>query len=340
MTRWAILGTGRIAHDFTTALDHIDDAKAVACASRSKARSEEYARAHGIEHAFGSYEEMLAQKDLFDVVYIGSPHGQHHHHLMMCIEAGANVLCEKAFTLNARQAKEVVSAARAKGVFVMEAMWTRFLPCTKAIQAILENEELGEIVTVQGTFGFINPGAERLSVKALGGGALLDIGVYLLTWAGIANKDAPAELECAIGNLLSTGADEQAQIVLRFSEHSTASLFCSLRAHQPNTFDIIGTRGIVHIHKPFWTPTKYTVTKVGEEPQTFEVPHVKEVNAAHKYNFDNSEGLHHEAAHVGECLAKGLKESPVMPLDLTVQYMELMDRIRERLGVVYDCDAE
>lgn len=337
--RWGILGTGKIAHDFVTAVGHVEDIQVVACGSRSLERSTQFAEAHNIATPYGSYEELLMHD--CDVIYVASPHGLHFQHMMQCIEAGRNVLCEKAFTLNAAQAKKVCDAAKQKKVFVMEAMWTRFLPCILALQQLLASNAIGEVVTAQGTFGFVDPGAARLSVRALGGGALLDIGIYLLTLAGIAYGDKEPEVVSAIGNLYDsgTGADEQVQMVLRYGQHSTASLFCSLRAHLPNEFHIVGTQGRIHIHAPFWTPTSFTVVKEGVADEKHEFQPVP-LAPGETYNFLNSVNLRFEAMHVEECLRGGLPESPVMPLSKTVQYMALLDEMRRRVGVVYDCDNE
>mmetsp|Transcript_9023 Transcript_9023/g.37206 ORF Transcript_9023/g.37206 Transcript_9023/m.37206 type:complete len:345 (+) Transcript_9023:57-1091(+) len=335
-TRWAILGTGNIAHDMVTALAYVEGAVVVAVGSRTLERAKAFVEENGLSEAkaYGSYAELAACD--CDAVYIGSPHGYHHEHALMCIKEGKNVLCEKALTLNARQAREVVEAAKEKGTFFMEAMWTRFLPAVLAIQAELPS--IGDVKVVAATFGFkADPSVTRLSTKELGGGALLDIGVYLVNWAGIAFSDKTAEVLSATGSLLPSGVDETVAMTLRYGE-GLAHLVCSLAADMPNDLDIIGTEGRIRVHSPFWTPTDFTITRGGkEERRSF--PYA-ETKAGHRFNFVNSVGLQYEARHVQECFAKGLKESHVMPLARSLQVMDLLDDLRARLGVCYDCDKQ
>jgi len=185
-TRWGILSTGRIAHDFVTALRYAPGARVAAVSSRSVESAQSFIDENKLTGAvaYGSPEE-LAGSELVDIIYVASPHSHHYQHMKTCLEHGKNVLCEKAFTLTAAQTREVIELARAKGVFLMEAMWTRYLP---AIRALVETHlpRIGDVTMVQADFGFVDPGVQRLSDPHLGGGALLDIGVYSLTFPALA----------------------------------------------------------------------------------------------------------------------------------------------------------
>jgi predicted dehydrogenase len=322
--RWGILGPGKIAAKFAADLALVDGAELVAVASRSQGRADEFGTRFSARYRFGSYGELADCPDV-DVVYVASPHSEHHAHTLLCLNAGKAVLCEKAFAFNARQAAEMIAVARERGVFLMEALWTRFLPVTLKALEIVQAGEIGELVHLAADFGFAAPPDPkgRLFNPDLAGGSLLDIGLYplFISTLFLGKSD---EIR-ATGTLAPTGVDLSCAMALRFPNGATASLASTLAARTDTTCTLYGTRGKVFIHPRFHESAGLTVFRDGQEPEIIETGR-------------EGEGYCYEARHVQDCLQQGLTESPLLPLAFSLEQMERLDEVRRQMGVRYPAD--
>jgi len=318
--RWGVLSTGRIAGVFATGLASLPDAELLAVGSRSAAGAAAFAERFHVPRAYASYDELVADPDI-DAVYIATPHSSHATEALRAIAAGKAVLCEKPFTINAAEAAAVVAAARARGVFLMEAMWTRFLPVFVAIREQIAAGRIGEVRMLTADFGFrtaVNP-ASRLFDPALGGGALLDVGVYCVSLASMLFGQ-PERIE-SLANLGSTGVDEQAAILLGHATGAMALLATATRTATPHEAVILGTDGMIRVAAPWWAAREYRIT-AGGVTEDCPLPPL-------------GNGYAHEAAEVARCVRAGLTESPVMPLDETVAIMRTLDALRAQWGLRY-----
>ena len=227
--RWGVIGTGRIAHTFASDIQLIDEGVIVAVGSRSSESANAFANEFNIPHPYSSYEELLTNPDV-DVVYVGTPHPMHHDNALLALEHGKPVLVEKAFTMTASEARDLVRVAREKKLFMMEAMWTRFLPHVVAIRELIANGELGEIVTVEADHGqwFEEDPASRLFAPELGGGALLDLGVYPISFASMILGE-PSRVTALVDPAF-TGVDGQSSMLFGYESGAHAVLTCTTRA--------------------------------------------------------------------------------------------------------------
>ena len=322
-TRWGILSTGRIAGIFAEGLQSTENAELLAVGSRTQEAADAFAEKWNVPHCHASYEALAADPDV-DAIYVATPHPFHKLNSLLCIEAGKAVLCEKPFTINAAEAEAVVAAARRKQVFCMEAMWSRFLPLTRKVRAMIDEGAIGDVRMVVIDFGFragLDPEG-RLFKPALGGGGLLDVGVYAVSLAQWI-LGTPTDV-ASLAHLGETGVDEQAAFILKFAGGELAVLCSAIRTNTPQQAEILGTEGRVHI-QPFWKPTQATLVK-GQETQGIGLP------------FDGN-GYNYEAAEVGACLRAGKLESDVMPLDETIEIMRTLDRIRAQWPLKYPMES-
>jgi predicted dehydrogenase len=324
--RWGILATGRIANGFAAALDLLPDATLAAVASRRVESAEKFASEHGtpgVTRAYGSYAELVEDPEV-DVVYVASPHALHHEHTMLAFDAGKPVLCEKALTLNAREAEDLVRVARERRLFFMEAMWMRCNPVIRRVKQLADHGHLGRIQQVRADLGFLvdAPETHRLLAPELGGGVLLDMGVYALTFAHLFLGD-PEKVE-AVAEMSSSGIDLNLAVSLGWEGGAVAALSSTMTAWSPRTASIATDRGRIDLGEAFHHPTEAFWAEDGEA-------HVirEEVLGT---------GLAHEAAEVMRCLRSGEIESPLVPLDESLAIMRLMDRIRDRIGLRYAVD--
>ncbi|GAA3386582.1 Gfo/Idh/MocA family protein [Cryptosporangium minutisporangium] len=312
--RWGILGTGSIARSFTHDLLTLDGHEVVAVGSRAAETAQAFADAHGIPRAHASYQ-ALAEDAEVDVVYVATPHSGHAAAALTCIAAGRGVLVEKPFTLDAVSAAEVVDAARAAGVFCMEAMWTRFNPAVARMRELLADGAIGEVVSIHADFGFPAPydPAGRLFSPELGGGALLDLGVYPISLASMV-LGAPSTVLATAG-LAPTGVDANTGIVLGYDSGAVAVLHCSLRGSSPIRATIVGTAGRMELPTPFFRAEALTLVRSDAEPvtETFELPGL---------------GYTFQAEEVARCVRAGLTESSLMTLDETLSIMRTLDEVR------------
>jgi predicted dehydrogenase len=320
--RWGILAPGGIAHSMASALRARTRQQVQAVGSRSLERAEAFAREFGAPAAYGSYAELVAAPDV-DVIYVASPHSEHHEHALQAIRAGKHVLVEKAFTRNHREALEVVQTARGSGVFAMEAMWTRFLPHIDVVRQALETGLLGNVHLVLADHGQpLHPGGpRRLSDPELAGGALLDLGVYPLSFASFVLGNLASV--SATGSLTGLGVDAQESITVTGDSGALGILGATMLAKTPTSASICGTKARLELEGEFYQAT--TVRLVAPDGTVLDT-----------YQPDEAEhGLHFEAVEVARRVAAGEHESPLMPLDETLRIMAAMDQVRAQLGVRY-----
>ena len=324
--RWGIAGTGRMAAVFAEELRRVPDCVVGAVGSRDGDRAYSFAAGHaqpaGVHpvKAHGSYLDLAHDPDV-DVIYVATPHPQHKAVALAAIEAGKAVLVEKAFTATLAGAREVVDAARAKRVFAMEGMWTRFQPAVVALREVIGSGRLGELVAVQGdlfSYRAYNP-ADRLFAPELGGGAVLDLGPYLVSFAQMLLGD-PSEVQVR-GTTYPNGVDASASFLLTYPGDAMATLMCSLRAEGPGRMVVVGTKGWAEVHPRFHHPTRLTVHRQGVLEHDFDL-------------MPMGRGYTHEIIEVNQCLADGLTESPVMPLDCTLSVMSVLQQALDTLGNV------
>ncbi|MBA3417747.1 MAG: Gfo/Idh/MocA family protein [Geodermatophilaceae bacterium] len=317
--RWGVLGPGRIAHVFVEALARHTVQRVVAVGSRSADRADAFAAAHDIPRAHKSYDALAADPGV-DVVYVASPTGQHHEHALLALAAGKHVLVEKSFSRTAAEAGEMVAAARAADVVLLEAMWTRFLPHIDVVRQLVRDGVLGEIQTVIADHGqLLTPDeAPRLHRPDLGGGALLDLGVYPVSFAALV-LGAPDAIT-ATGEMAPTGVDAQVSAVLRTGA-AHAVVTATLTARTPTTASVSGTTGRVELAADFYTPSELVLTTPAGRA-------IREVDPIRGH-----EGLCYQAAHLADLVARGRRDSPLLPLDETVSIMETIDEIRRQIAV-------
>jgi predicted dehydrogenase len=324
--RWGIVGTGGIAAAFASDLQLIDDATLVAVGSRAPDAAADFARRFNVHRAYPSYAELVADP-LVDVVYIAAPQSVHAANIRLAVQAGKAVLCEKPFTINAAEARDVVQLARQRGVFLMEAMWTRFLPHMRRIDQLIRSQALGEITTIVADHGQHIPAGNghRLHDPALGGGALLDLGVYPVSLA-VHILGEPATVTAA-GSFLSNGVDGQTSMLLTYENGAHAVLTTTLNAHTANRATIAGTAARIEIDDVWYTPTSFSLLRPGiSTPERFEKPRI-------------GGGLRYQAIAVGELLRQGATESPLMPLDESITVMQVMDEVRRQIGLSYPSET-
>uniref|UniRef100_A0A3Q3X8C8 Trans-1,2-dihydrobenzene-1,2-diol dehydrogenase n=1 Tax=Mola mola TaxID=94237 RepID=A0A3Q3X8C8_MOLML len=332
-TRWGLCGAGKISHDFSVAMKTLphENHQIAAIASRSLVRAKEFAKKHRIPTAYGRYEELAKNPDI-DIVYLGVLHTEHWKVGLLFLEAGKNVLCEKPFAMNSKQVKDLVAAAKKNNVFLMEAIWSRCFPAHAEVRRLLAERALGEVKLVKAYFGSPQLHIPRSVQKELGGGALLDIGVYCLQFVlMVFDGERPQSIQ-ATGVLLDSGVDESVTVVMKFSRNRMALCAFSIAVRLPNDAVISGTEGSIKVLGPMHCPTTLLVN---DQETEYILP-----EPCLPLNFTNSTGLRYEAEEVRQCLLKGLKESPQMPLADSILLTEIMDEIRKQIGVVFSQDSQ
>jgi len=320
-TRWGILGTGNIASQFARGLAELDDAQLVAVGSRTAESAEAFGERFSAPHRHSSYAALASDPDI-DAIYVATPHPLHHDNTIMGLEAGKAVLCEKPFAINAGQAQAMIATARARGVFLMEAMWTRFLPHMIRLRELLAAGVIGEVRMLQADFGFrtsFNPKG-RLFDPALGGGALLDVGIYTVSLASMIL--GTPERVTGMAQLGETGVDEQSAMLFGYSGGRLALLSQAIRTNSPHEALLLGTTGKIRVHSSWWKAAPITLSVDGQPDELIDVPAI-------------GNGYNYEAAEVGRCLRAGRTESEVMPLDETLAIMRTLDEVRAQWGLRY-----
>ena len=319
---WAILGCGKIARKFAGDLKLLPNARLYAAASRSLENAQVFANEFGFEKAYGSYEEMLLDPAV-DVVYIASPHSHHCEHTLLCLNHQKAVLCEKAFAMNSREVSLMIEASRKNKTFLMEAFWTMFQPSFQKVMEIIRSGELGALKMIHSDFAFnadYNP-EKRLYNVALGGGSLLDIGIYPIFMSLMA-FGKPSEIK-TMASICPTGAEESIMMSFKYPGGEIASLVSSFASHSSTQTEFSFENGFIRLNRRFFCPTTITYWKSGEEEKII--------------TFEKGIGFGYEleAAHVMECLDAGKTESDMMPLSLSADLMETMDRVRKDAGIVF-----
>jgi predicted dehydrogenase len=318
--RWGILGTGDIAASFVTDLARLDDHVVASVGSRSATAADAFGERHGIPRRHGSYA-ALVEDDGVDVVYVATPHPFHRENALLAIAAGKHVLVEKPFALNAVQGREVFAAARARGVFVMEAMWTRFLPWVVDLLDLVADGTLGELTAVSAEFGvlFAPDPSSRLMAPELGGGSLLDLGVYPLSLACLL-LGAPETLT-AVSVPTATGVDARTSVLMTHAGGTHALVSSSMVAAHANRATVVGTEGRVEVDPPFFTAGGFDLTVGG-------------TTSRHEHPADGT-GLRHQAVEVARCVRTGLTESPHRTHADTLVVLDAMDDVRRQIGLRY-----
>ncbi|XP_050450446.1 trans-1,2-dihydrobenzene-1,2-diol dehydrogenase-like [Cataglyphis hispanica] len=329
--RWGITSAGKIAHDFTLALRTLpaNEHEIIAVAARQLSRAQDFANFHKIQKAYDDYEKLALNEDI-DIVYIGVIHPQHFDIAMLMLQHGKHVLCEKPLTLNLKQTTELINYARRKKLFLMEAVWSRCFPVYDAIRKELASGNIGDIYQVIVSFGFGISNIDRISKKELGGGTVMDLGIYCLQFSCLAyNNEMPESIK-ASGILNENGVDMSMSATLLYKGDRTATVMTQALVNLPNEAYICGTKGMIKVPS-FWCPT---TVDLPSGKLNFSLPELNE-----KTNFINSAGLSYEAAEARECILKGLIESPKVTHDTSLLLARLEDEIRKQLGVVYPQDA-
>ena len=318
--RWGILGTGSIAKQFARGLAVLPDAELAAVGSRTQENADKFGDEFDVPRRHASYADLADDANV-DAIYVATPHSFHKPNSILCLEAGKAVLCEKPFAINAREAAEMIDAARKKNVFLMEAMWSRFFPVTAKVREWLAEGAIGEVRMLEADFGF---GAgfnreSRLFNPELGGGALLDVGVYAVSFASMV-LGAPTRV-AGLAHLGESGVDEESAMLLGYDKGEIAVLYTAVRINTPQHAFILGRNGRIEMPPQFWKPTR-AMLSAGDRSETIEI------------EFEGN-GYNYEAAEVARCLREGKLESDAMPLDETLSIMKTMDRIREQWGLKY-----
>jgi len=320
--RWGVLAPGWIAGQFAAALRRGTRQEIVAAGSRSFDRARAFAEEHGAPTAYGSYDELVHDPQV-DIVYVASPHSEHHRQARLALEAGKPVLVEKAFTRNATEARDLIDLAHARGLFLLEGMWSRFLPHYDVLQQAVQGGLIGDVTTVFADHGqhLYPDGPDRLSNPDLAGGALLDLAVYPISFADFVL--GPFTTITATGTLTDRGVDQQESLTVANAAGALGVLHASMLAASPCTASICGTDGRLDIAGTFYLPATVTLydrdgTAIDRYEPTADVAH---------------QGLRYEAADAARCVTGGATESPLHPPATTLRIMEAMDEVRRQLGV-------
>jgi predicted dehydrogenase len=320
MIRWGIVGPGAIASGFAEAMAMVDDGEITAVASRSLERAEAFGERFGIPKRYGDARE-LADDPGVEVVYVATPHSRHEADVMTLLEAGKHVLCEKPFALNAPQARRMVESARRRGLFLMEAIWSRFLPAYKVLVDVIGEGRIGNPMLVEADFGFRVPvqPEHRHFNRELGGGALLDLGIYPVQLCTLVL--GPVTDVTAFASIGGTSVDEVTVALLRHAQGTLGVVKAALRVDLACTARIAGTEGAIDLPAFMHCPASLTVSsRAGTE----------RIDASFEGN-----GLRFEIAEVNRCLADGVGESLVIPLDESIALAAVLDEIRAQIGVAY-----
>jgi predicted dehydrogenase len=324
--KWGVLTAGKMSAKFVNALKLLGNAELYAVGARDLARAKVFAQEHGFKKSYGSYQELAADPDV-EVIYIASPHSHHFEHTMLCLQNHKAVLCEKAFSLNLSEAQAMIDEARRQNVFLMEALWPPFQPMYQKTKDLLQQGEIGKLIHLSARFGFQPPydPVDRKYNLALGGGSLLDIGIYpvhdILYFMGV--PDAIT----AKATFSPTGSEDSIQIIFGFQDGRTATAFSSFQVNAGIGCTLYGENGNLSFSRGRDMSQQLSLAVHGKTPEDYAL---------------NPQGMgyHYEAEEMMRCMEQGKIESPVVPHSYTLQLMSLLDRIREEAGIVFpdrDC---
>jgi len=328
--KWGIASAGKISHDFAVALSTLpeDEHSIVAVAARDLKRAEEFAKTFEIPKSYDSYEKLAKDPEI-QIVYIGAIHPQHYDIGIMMLENGKHVLCEKPLCMNEKQARKLITYAERKKLFLMEAVWSRYFPAYQYIRKQIETGLLGNIEQVDVQFGFDLNEAERVQKKELGGGTILDIGIYTIQVSQWAFQQPPKSIE-AKGELNSEGVDIEVSAKLIYSENAVSNIKFSAKEPLSNAAVIKGSKASITL-KNFWCPT--TIIDIDGKEKTWVLPESK-----FKTNFVNSVGLRYEVEEARKCILEGKIQSDHMNHNESLLFAHIEDELRKQVGVVYKED--
>ena len=327
MIRWGIMGCGRIARKFAADLRYATDNELVAVGSRSRENATAFAADFPVTHIHDSYEALAENKHV-DVIYVATPHNLHFGNTLLCLNNNKAVLCEKPFAMNLAEAAMMIKVAREKKLFLMEALWTKFLPHFIKTKEMVTSGEIGTIKSMLVNFGFrpVAPVPKRLFDPALGGGTIMDIGIYNIFMA-LSFLGKPDAID-AVMTPADTGVDEQCAVLFRYANGSLAQLFSTFSSDLATEADICGEKGRIRLTSRFYEPSASIEFYPGKMDSKKEVSFDKEAGVGYQY----------EARHVAECLKKGWTESPVMTHEDSLLLMETLDKVRKIAGIKYAQD--
>lgn len=323
--RWGIIGPGKIAQKFAAALELVPGARLYAVASRDIEKAKQFAATHGAPFFYGDYE-ALADNNEIDAVYIATPHSFHHAHVLLCLQRKKAVLCEKPMSVNYASTAEMIAVARQNNVFLMEAMWTRFLPSIQKTLQLVNDGIIGELKYLQADFGFAAPfdvGSRLYDIK-LGGGSLLDVGVYPLFLA-LLIMGKPDEIK-ALARQAVTGADETTSAMLLYKDGRMAHILSSIVAQTPIIAEITGTQGTIVLERPWYKGSMIRIRKNDVITDSIALPYGKN-------------GFEFQISEVHECLQEGRTESLQLPLDFSLLLSEVMEDIGKISNITYETAA-
>jgi dihydrodiol dehydrogenase / D-xylose 1-dehydrogenase (NADP) len=322
--RWGIIGTGNIAKIFARDMPYAPGAELVAVGSRNQATADAFGDMFNVPRRYGSYEGLIDDPEV-DVVYVATPHPAHHDVTIALLNAGKHVLCEKPFAMNTAEAREMIDAARANNRFLMEAMWTRFRPAMVKVREFIQGGEIGEVQYLTANMGWNNPFDPefRLYNKELGGSALLDAGVYAVSFAHMVLGE-PDQI-VSVATLGETGVDENCMITTHYPGGAVANAGITVRANSRNLAMIAGTQGSILMDHDWHRPSTFTIFRNGKDPEFFDCSH-------------EGTGYQFEMLEVMRCIREGKTEHPVMPLDETLQIQAIMEKVIKDWGVTYPTD--
>ncbi len=320
MFKWGILGAGKIAGKFAEDLKTVPGAELYAVASRDLAKAKEFSEENGFNKSYGNYEDLV-KDDQVDIIYVATPHVFHFEHTILCLKNKKAVLCEKPFAMNISQVEEMIATAKENNVFLMEAMWTYFLPHYRYVLDLVKSKKYGVLIKLEADFGFTAPylPEKRLYNKKLGGGSLMDIGIYPV-FAALSLMGLPDKIS-ANAKMCSTGVDENCAITFEYEGGKVAALSSTIVETTPTTAKLQFEKAVVHLRSRFHEPTSVLIIREGKEKEvTFEV---------------KTRGYNYEAIHVQKMIEEGRIESTVMTFNKSRQLIRLLDSIREEIGLVY-----
>lgn len=344
--RWGILGSGYICSDFVQSLRSTEGAEITAVAARSLPRAQAFADANGIPTAYGSYAELMAADDV-DIIYIGTIHPAHKVQAIAAMNAGKHVLCEKPMTCSKADTEELVKVAREKGLFLAEAMWTRFFPTVIKAREIIASRGIGQVKGMHGDFGFTHSGVDdpldqhRLTNLSMAGGATLDIGVYVIACMLLATGPTPPLKTTAVGTLTASGCDKHVSVSCISATNQVASMTWTIECKTPEEYRILGTEGMIVFEGPAHTPLKMKVIKPGvnrEDPPFVEemiTPMPALMDGANKLNFPISEGFVYQAEAVTAAVKAGKLEMAEFTLEESIIMAGICDDVLQQVGVKY-----
>nr|CCA20664.1 dimeric dihydrodiol dehydrogenase putative [Albugo laibachii Nc14] len=338
--RWGILGCGKISSDFTTVLNQFTDSVVTACAARSLDRSEAFAKKHGIANYYDSYDKLCEDPGV-DVVYIGTIHPRHIDQIKSALKNRKHVLVEKPMTLNKTQALEVKTLVDQSDCFFLEGVWTRFFPATRYVRCLLDEGAIGQVQFVTTCIGYaFSPDVKRIWDRSLGGGGLLDIGIYGLQYVTMAfGVEAKIESIVASGKLTDGGVDAYGSITIHYEGSRFATVQYSCLAKMNERVSIVGTKGVIEIHPEGHIPTKVTLSR--KEPDTADgsttssTEFLLPTDDASKYEFEGSTGFKYEIEAVNDYLRQNKREASEFSWDDSILLQDIMDQVRHQIGVVY-----